>query len=92
MGSNRGQQWNEFAADVLSHIENYTVPQYGDYPDDQAEQFTIQDIKAQLQRYINRIGRNARGISEEIRDCHKIAHYACMLKSKLQGEKIDINV
>ena len=44
MTSNRGIQWREFYNLVMSHIEEYTVPQYGDMPDDQASLFTIDSV------------------------------------------------
>lgn len=76
MKSNRAKQWEEFAAEVFDHIENYTVPQYGDAPGDMVETFTPADIKMNLARYVSRIGSNARGPEEAKRDALKIAHYA----------------
>lgn len=78
-----GKMWREFQADVLTHIDHYTVPQYGDWPDCPAAQYGIPEIKTQLARYINRIGSNARGPEEALRDCLKIAHYASFLWRKL---------
>lgn len=37
MTAQRTKDWNEFAAKVADHIENYTVPQYGDAPNDNVE-------------------------------------------------------
>lgn len=87
--TNRGEEWALFAADVLGHVENYTVPQYGDAPDDQASEWGPDEIKAQLQRYVNRIGKGVRGPEEAARDCLKIAHYACILAAKMgeEGER-----
>ena len=79
----RGHEWADFAKDVLTHVENYTVPQYGDAPDDQASTWDVLEIKSQLSRYVNRIGRNARGEAESRRDCLKIAHYACILALRI---------
>ena len=84
--SKRGGQWVVFSSDVLSHIELYTVPQYGDWPDDQAESFTQDDIAVQLRRYVNRIGRGSRGTKEAIRDAYKIAHYACLLHARIERD------
>ena len=81
--SSRGKEWTYFADDVLNHIEEYTVPQYGDYPDDQLTTFSIEEIGAQLKRYNSRIDSNSRGFEEAARDCLKIAHYACVLRSKI---------
>ena len=73
--------WIEFADAVEAHIRDYTIPQYGDYPDDQMSTFTDEDIKTAIARYENRRGKGARGIEEEIRDCLKIAHYyQCLWK------------
>ena len=69
------EKWQEFADAVEAHIRDYTIPQYGDYPDDQMSTFTDEDILTSIQRYENRRGKGARGIEEEMRDCLKIAHY-----------------
>lgn len=87
--SNRGRQWESFHRLVLAHIEGYTVPQFGDAPDDQAQGFDQRDFQREIQRYANRIGTNARGMAEARRDCLKMAHYACMLWHKLQEEGTD---
>lgn len=84
--SQRGIQWLDFGVKVYNHVEQYTVPQYGDMPNDQASEFTVEDIKAQLKRYVNRIGTNARGEGEAFRDCLKIAHYACLLHAQTLKE------
>ena len=83
----RAQEWMHFALQVLDHIENYTVPQYGDYPNDQLTEFAVQDIKAQLVRYINRIGSNARGKEEALRDMLKVSHYASAAYHKMKNEE-----
>ncbi len=85
--SNRGEQWDIFADKVLEHIENYTVPQYGDDPDDQVEGWTAEQCIESIQRYINRFHRNARGPEERLRDMKKIAHYACLAYDKLLNER-----
>lgn len=89
MASNRAKQWRVFAGIVENHIETYTVPQYGDAPDDQAEGFDLNDIQKNIQRYANRIGKNLRGDVEARRDCLKIAHYACLLEARLKKEVDD---
>lgn len=82
--SKRGQQWLHFASKVLSHIEKYTVPQYGDLPDDQASEFTIKEMQMNIKRYLNRMTSNARGSEEARRDMLKVAHYACLTLAKLE--------
>jgi len=81
--SKRQQFWQEFQALVAGHIEHYTVPQYGDWPDDQLSDFTARDIVVNMQRYLNRVDSNARGPAEAARDCLKLAHYACELHRKI---------
>lgn len=87
--SNRGIQWNEFSSEVLDHIEKYTVPQYGDYPDDMASNFTKSDIDLQLRKYVTRQcnGGGSRGQAEDMRDYLKIAHYACMAYMIMRANK-----
>lgn len=81
--SYRGLEWTVFAHKVLKHIEEYTVPQYGDSPQDQAEEFSPEDCVTQIKRYANRFGKQLRGPEEEMRDLLKIAHYACLVYAKL---------
>lgn len=80
--SERQSQWAIFANLVGKHIDKYTVPQYGDYPNDQATTFTDEEIISQFKRYVNRLNSNARGPEEAERDLFKIAHYAALLHFK----------
>lgn len=84
--SNRLNQWHVFSKLVDYHISTYTVPQYGDYPDDQASSFTEEEIISQFKRYVNRLSSNARGPEEAQRDLYKIAHYAALLHFKRYGD------
>lgn len=83
--SNRGKEWSAFSDIVAQHIEVYTVPQYGDAPDDQASGFSEQDIAANIRRYVNRLETGARGPEEAQRDLLKISHYCSMLYFKRAG-------
>lgn len=82
--SARGIQFLEFVEDVLDHIENYTVEQYGDYPNDQMTNATPEEILHNMTRYINRAKTNARGPVEADRDILKMAHYACILRLRIK--------
>lgn len=84
-GSKRLNFWKEFSKDVDDHVEYYTVPQYGDYPDDQLCEFEKRDIIVNMKRYLNRIDTNARGEVEAARDCLKLAHYASELYARVTG-------
>lgn len=81
--SYRGQDWLIFSDQVLNHIETYTVPQYGDYPDDQlAKTWSVADCITAIAKYAGRYGRNSRGDAETDKDLVKIAHYACVALMK----------
>jgi len=80
--SQRGADWVVFAAEVLAHIEEYTVPQYGDAGADAASDYTAADCVCQIKKYAARHGRNAR-VGQDRLDALKIAHYAQMLANKL---------
>jgi hypothetical protein len=78
----RGQEWKAFSTQVLNHVENYTVPQYGDKPDDLIEQWTVEDCLKDIKKRIERFGKNKRP-NQEALDLIKIAHVACVAHSKL---------
>lgn len=84
--SNRGMAWLEFSNDVLDHIENYTVPQYGDSPDDQVSAWTAGDCIKQVWKYTMRFNKNQRGQDDQMRDMLKIAHYASIALEKLKKD------
>lgn len=83
MTAKRTKDWNEFATKVADHIENYTVPQYGDAPNDNVEAWSAQDCIAQVQKYAARFGTNQR-VGQEQLDLMKIAHYAQLANAKLE--------
>lgn len=88
MTAQRTKDWNEFAAKVADHIENYTVPQYGDAPNDNVESWSAQNCIAQVQKYAARFGNNQRTGQEEL-DLMKIAHYAQLAMGKLKQKPFD---
>lgn len=83
LNSIRGQQFEWFANQVIEHIETYTVPQYGDYPNDQVEEWTPELCIAQISKYSARFGKNSRE-GQELLDLIKIAHYAQIAYSKMK--------
>lgn len=87
--SEKTRQWLIFSNKVANHIENYVVPQYGDLPDPMVEEYTVEAIKSKLTHYVGRIGRGVRGITEEKRDCLKIAHYMCYLLEILEKKEVN---
>lgn len=87
--SNRYHMWEDFAKVVGDHIETYTIPQYGDFPNDQISTWTVDELATNLKRYVSRIGRNSRGPEESILDMLKVAHYSCVIWHKMHNaEKV----
>jgi hypothetical protein len=74
------------AKKVSSHIEDYTVPQYGDKNNDQASDYEPEEFILQIKRYIARFGKNSRPGQDEL-DLLKIAHYAQMTYTLIQEKK-----
>ena len=74
----RQYMWDIYSNIVGLHIAEYTVPQYGDYPNDNVAKWSVQDCIRQIQKYANRLESNARGPEEMLRDLLKISHY-CQL-------------
>jgi len=87
--SARGQEWISFSMLVLKHIEEYTVPQYGDKPNDPLEEWEIKDCMRMIKKYHDRHGKGQRGKTEELRDLLKIAHYAGVAHTKHQEKEND---
>ena len=88
--SNRGIEFEEFVEVVSEHIENYTVPQYGDAPDDLVEEWTPSQCMDSVKRYANRINSNRRGRIETLRDMLKVAHFACLAFNKFNPTEEEI--
>lgn len=80
--SQRAKDWVVFANRVTHHIDGYTVPQYGDAPNDQVSEWTAEHCVNQLSKYASRFGSNARG-GQDLLDLLKIAHYAQLAYDKL---------
>lgn len=85
----RGEEWKSFSEKVLKHVEEYCVKQYGDAPNDQAENWTVDDCIVAIKKYANRHGTNAREGQDEL-DLLKIAHYACLAYFKHAKEESKI--
>lgn len=81
----RGAEWNVFAEKVLTHIDTYAVPQYGDKGDDQIENWNIDACLLAIKKYTNRSCRNIREGQDQL-DMLKVAHYACFIYNKLKEE------
>jgi len=86
----RAIEWVKFSKRVFNHIEQYTVPQYGDKGSDQCSEFSESDFITQMKKYLNRYGKNSREGQQKL-DLLKIAHYAGMLYTKLAEEEQEID-
>lgn len=69
----RGTRFKDFAKEVELHIEAYTIPQYGDAPDDQIEAWSVEDCLKAVSKRIARYGRNSRPGQQKL-DFLKMAH------------------
>lgn len=84
------QQWANFSVLVDDHIRDYVISQYGDYPDKMVEGFTAEKIQMKLESYVSRIGKGQRGHEDQLRDCLKIAHFACYLYNLQRYGRADL--
>jgi hypothetical protein len=82
--SKRAVDWVEFSSKVCSHIDEYTVPQYGDKGVDLASTKDAAFFMAQIERYVTRFGKNQRSDQENL-DLLKIAHYAQLAYDSLNS-------
>lgn len=81
----RSHDWEAFSLDVHDHINEYTIPQYGDKGEDIASEYSVDDCFRNMKRYLARQGKNSRPGQESL-DLIKIAHYAQMAYTLL-GEQ-----
>ena len=84
--SKRGEQWKEFSLKVLKHIEEYTVPQYGDRDNDSVSLWDSKETLTNISRYVKRFGQNSRPY-QDLLDMVKMAHYACLAHDKMEREQ-----
>ncbi len=86
--SKRGQDWVKFSGVVERHIEEYTVPQYGDKGEDIASEYTAESCINQVKKYAARFGKNSRPGQERL-DLLKMAHYVQMAFEALENTEND---
>ncbi len=83
----RSLEFLKFTSDVIQHIENYTIHQYGDAPDDQISEWSAADCIISIKKRVSRHGRNSRKGQDKL-DLLKIAHEACIAYFKLKDYNI----
>lgn len=82
--SKRGKDWLRFSAMVLDHIEQYTVPQYGDRGEDQVTNWSGEECLKAVDKYRARSGKNIRP-GQEMLDLLKMAHFIQLAFDKTFG-------
>lgn len=82
VNSLRAEDYAAFSKKVVSHIDNYTVPQYGDRSNDNVEDWTSEDCFKQVEKYLKRRNSSQREGEKEL-DILKAAHYLQLGFSKL---------
>ena len=73
----RIEEWNQFSADVETHIQEYANAQYGDNGQDQATEYSREDCLKQVMKYMSRRNSNQREGQGDL-DILKAAHYLAM--------------
>ena len=79
-------EWRRFSELVEKHVNEYTVPQYGDAPGDQIEAWSPSEVLRSIGKRSARHGRNSRE-NQDLLDLLKIAHEACVAYFKITNEK-----
>lgn len=87
----RVDDFETFSKIVVGHIRNYTIPQYGDAPHDQIQEWSPEQCIDSIKRYVNRFGTNRRGRIEQLRDLAKIAHLAAIIFDKLEPDEEEMD-
>lgn len=87
----REWDWVGFSTYVAKHIRNYTVPQYGDAPDDQIESWSAAECVRSIGKRVARFGSNARGRAETLRDLVKICHEAQLAFDKMKPTQAEVD-
>lgn len=88
--SKRGDNWLRFSEEVRHHVDNYTVPQYGDAGEDRATHYTAEECIKQVEKYTARFGRNQRPGQQRL-DLLKAAHYIQLAAEKLERSENETN-
>lgn len=81
----RGANWLKISERVLAHIENYTVPQYRDAPNDAIEGWGIEECFKQVERYLARRNTSMRP-KEKALDILKSINYLSLALEKMEKE------
>ena len=84
--SKRAIDWLYFSGKILDHIEQYTVPQYGDKGHDLCSEYTVEECLRQARKYIERYGKNAREGQQEL-DFLKAVHFIQMGYEKYMSQQ-----
>lgn len=81
----RGRNLKTYCMMLLEHVENYTVPQYGDKGKDQVSDYSAEDCVKQANKYLSRFGKNQRPGQEDL-DLLKAGHYIQLALEKMHED------
>ena len=81
----RINHWLSYSIALQEHINNYVVPQYGDYPNDPYTAVSIEELWGHIVRYTARRNSGMRGKEEALRDMLKIGHLASIILARTNG-------
>jgi hypothetical protein len=84
--SKRGDEWVEFGAIVLKHVDEYSLSQYGDMGEDRFTTMTCKEVMHDARKHFDRFGKGQRGTEEQLRDFKKIAHEVCVAYFKYKDD------
>ena len=82
----RGKIWIDFSMQVLRHIEDDTIRQYGDEGEDQLTNYTAEDCRKQVDKYQTRRGKTTRP-GDDMLDILKEAHYLAEAWTKMNKKQ-----
>lgn len=86
--SERVRQWREYSNRVEKHLNEYTVPQYGDVGEDAITEYTVKDCAKHVERYAKRYGTQSRDGQQEL-DFLKMGHYSqCAWEKYVNGVSV----
>lgn len=71
---------------VIPHVDGYACSQYGDKGNDLLTKKNSRWCFDQVEKYLNRVGTNQRGLDDQKLDILKMIHYLCVAYVKFGEE------
>jgi len=89
--SERVKQWREYADAVEDHLNDYTVPQYGDVGSDEITDYSVETCVEQVKKYSKRYGTQSRSGQQEL-DFLKMGHYSQCAWEKYKNQPVAVEI